>query len=125
MLLLHVLLELVAAVLAVGAVRALVLRLAAALQRHVAHEVLARVVAALAVGAAVALVGLVLRARQGLLAAGQDVVARRLGRGAVLLGLLGRRAHVLEDGERRCERLLAHFFTPRHDTVSRRRRFFT
>lgn len=63
-LLVDVLLELVAAVLAVGAVGTLVLRLAAALQRHVPHEVLARVVAALAVGALVALLSLVLRARQ-------------------------------------------------------------
>lgn len=53
--LLDVVLELVAAVLAVGAVGALVLRVAAALQRDVAHEVAARVVAALAVRALVAL----------------------------------------------------------------------
>lgn len=109
MLLLDVLLELVAAVLAVGAVGTAVLRVAAALERHVPHEVLARVVAALAVGALVALLRLVLRARQRQpLAAREDVVARLgLGRGGragalaerrglggqllVLLGVLGRR----------------------------------
>lgn len=146
-LLLYVLLELVASMLAVGAVRTLVLRLPPALQRHVPHEVLAGVVAALAVGTAVALVGLVLSARQLLRSAREHVVARlrlslglglglwlRFGRGVcgrrglgakrsavVLLDVVARHvrgAHVLEDGERRGERrLLAHFFTPRHNTM--------
>lgn len=141
-LLLDVLLELVAAVLAVGAVRALVLRLAAALQRHVAHQVLARVVAALAVGAAVALLSLVLRARQRhALAARVDVVGRAAlaGRPRRRLGLGGRRLlvllAVLQRGRRRRlhrlqyrERgrggrvlLLRVPFAPSHDTVPRRR----
>lgn len=82
-LLLDVLLELVAAVLAVGAIRTAVLGVAPAFERHVPHEVLARVVAALAVGALVAALRLVLRARQRQpLAAREDVVARlRLGGG--------------------------------------------
>lgn len=63
-LLVDVLLELVAAVLGVGTVRTLVLRVAAALQRHVPHQVLARVVASLTVGTLVALLSLVLCARQ-------------------------------------------------------------
>lgn len=92
MLLVDVLLELVAAVLAVGAVRALVLRLAAALQRHVAHQVLARVVAALALGAAVALLSLVLRALQPRAGRRQDVVGRRLAAAlAALRRAVGRR----------------------------------
>lgn len=64
MLLLEMLLELVAAMLTVRAVRALILRLAAALESHVTDEILARVVATLALGALVALLALVLRARE-------------------------------------------------------------
>lgn len=75
-LLVNVFLEFVAAMLAVGAVRTLVLRLAPALQRHVPHEVLARVVTSLAVGTLVALLSLVLGTRQGRVRR-QDVVRRR------------------------------------------------
>lgn len=94
---LQMLLELVAAVLAEGAVRTLVLRLAPALQRHVAHQVLARVVAALAVGAAVLVaLRLVLRARQRLGALAREVEPPVLALLALpglfgVPGLLGRR----------------------------------
>lgn len=64
MLLVDVVLELVAAVLAVGAEGALVLRLAAALERDVAHEVAARVVGALALRALVPLLSLALAQRE-------------------------------------------------------------
>jgi hypothetical protein len=133
-LLVDVVLELVAAVLAGAAVRALVLGLASALQRHVAHEVAARVVAARAIRTLVPLLSLLgVGAREVGRVIAREYIVRRAGLLVlhfrlrsrrrllrVLLRLLprGARLHVFQYCE--CFRRLVHLYLARrHDRILR------
>lgn len=106
--------EFVAAVLAVAAEGALVLRLAAALERDVAHEVAARVVGALALGALVALLAALAQREVRARVAGREDVVRRL----ALLVLVRGRARRL--GLRRRDRLLLVLLRFLRELVGRR-----